>query len=127
MHWVAGRKSHKGVCFFFPLVGVLQDGTVAMMTVELVEEMEGIQTEETSRIRGPWRFLQPQLAAVNLDSLMADIILLFTSRSSPVEKTTFYIYLEPNWPLFLEGQASKNKAFFFWNQVKGIYFSVTIF
>ena len=26
---------------------------VARMTVELVEEMEGIQTEETSRIRGP--------------------------------------------------------------------------
>ena len=46
MHWVAGRKSHKGVCFF-SLVGVLQDGRLAMMTVELVEEMEGIQTEET--------------------------------------------------------------------------------
>ena len=53
MHWVAGRKSHKGVCFFFPLAGVLQDGRLAMMTVELVEELEGIQTEETARIRGP--------------------------------------------------------------------------
>ena len=35
------------VFVFFSLVGVLQDGRLAMMTVELVEEMEGIQTEET--------------------------------------------------------------------------------
>ena len=48
MHWVAGRKSHKGV-LFSSLAGVLQDGHHGYddSSVELVEELEGIQTEET--------------------------------------------------------------------------------
>ena len=37
------EEKSQGCLFFFPLAGVLQDGRVARMTVELVEELEGIQ------------------------------------------------------------------------------------